>query len=110
MKYLLILLASASIYAQDTICLSKPQYNEIYNGLKQGEYYKAEYKNCLEVSTHLHELNKQISDSLIFNIEKLEESYYENDRLKYELKQETPWYKKWYVLLTAGIVTGLLTN
>lgn len=104
------LLFSVMSKAQDTICLNKQSYENIYAGLKQGEYYKAEYKNCLEVSTHLHELNKQLSDSLIFKIEKLEESYYDNELLKHKLEEKTPWYKQWYVLLTAGIITGILIN
>lgn len=110
MKYIIILLASATMYSQDTICLNQETYSHIYAGLKQGEYYKSEYKNCLEVSTHLHELNKQLSDSLVFNIEKLEESYYDNDLLKHKLQEKNPWYKQWYVLLTAGIITGILIN
>lgn len=107
---LLSLLFSFQLSAQDTICLPKRTYQEIYIGLQNEKFYRQAHADCLTASNELNNIIKQQNDSLQLNLHRLEESWYENDRLKYEIKKETPWYKKWYVLITAGIITGILIN
>lgn len=114
-KYTLIALLFAvwPAMAQDTICLPRATYMEIYKGLKSDEYHRQKYSECLEIANSLNEIIQQQNDSLQFNIGRLQETEYELDHLNYELQQAVakrpvPWYKSPWLWGGVGLLTGLI--
>lgn len=109
----LFIFVSAACYSQDTICLTKPEYENVYNGLKQRDFYK---KRSAEYLSAVHNLNNIIirnNDSLQTSLQLItslnQELYVKQDELL-KLTKETPWYAKWYLWLGVGCLTGIIVK
>lgn len=95
------------------------QVKNIYTGLKQGEQYKIQYLNCLEVSTKLDSIvQDQHKKTLLFTSKLLErDSLYsvinfkyakkvaENERIK---NKKIPWYLHPFLYLPLGFAAGVV--
>jgi len=96
-------------YSQDTICLTKPEYERVYNGLKQGEVYKQRSTQYLNTALRLNDLIQANNDSLqnsLKVISGLNAALYvkQDELLKATAKPK--WYEKWYLWLGLGIIGG----
>lgn len=110
---LIALFLCSTAMCQDTICLPRHNYIEIYKGLKAKDYYKESYNNCLDVANQLNGVIKQQNDSLQLSMHRLEEAEYELDYLNYQYheaikKQPVVWYKSAWFWGGAGLLTGLI--
>lgn len=107
---LLILFFSLPALAQDTICLPKRTYTEIYKSLKAGEYYRSEYDKCISVSEQLNNTIKNQNDSLQMSLYRLDEVNYELDYLNYQYQEQLKKDSKKWTFGAAGFISGFLVG
>lgn len=110
---LIALLMLGSTYSQDTICLPRHTYIEIYKGLKAKDHYKESYTNCIDIANQLNGVIKKQNDSLQLSMHRLEEVEYELHYLNYQYqeaikKQPVVWYKSAWFWGGVGLLIGLI--
>lgn len=111
--FILVIMLCTAASAQDTICLPRNMYIEIYKGLKSAYYYKQKHAECIDIANSLNEVIQQQNDSLQLSIYRLQETEYELDYLNYQYqeaikKQPVPWYKSGWLWAGVGLLTGLI--
>lgn len=109
----IFMLIGLSGYSQDTICLPKRTYIEIYKGLKAEEYYRQANADCIEIANSLNTIIQQQNDSLQISMSRLDEVNYELDYLNYQYQEAiksrlVPWYKSPWFWSGVGLFTGLI--
>jgi len=102
----------------DSVSIQKPQIKNIYVGLKQGEYYKQYYLECLQVSNELNQVIsnqdkelkkslKTITDLTASNEElngKITKTEFDIQKLK---NKKIPWYRQPIFYLIVGVAGGV---
>ena len=99
---IICILFSLSCFSQDTICLKRSQYIEIYKGLKTWE---AKYRDAYDTAERLNVIIQQQNDTIQAKMYRLEETNYELDHLNYQYQNKK---SLWWLWASLGLLTGLI--
>jgi len=102
----------------DSVSISKPQIKNIYAGLKQGEFYKQYYLECLQVSNELNQVINNQDQELKNSLKTITDLTASNEELNGKItktevdiqklkNKKIPWYKHPILYLIVGAAGGV---